>query len=822
MLMRTPRLIAAALPASLLAQPLSAQSVAGAGAPFETVTLTMEGPESDEREGQNPFADIRLDWTVTNGEDSWTIPGYFAGCGEAADNGCTSGNVWRAHFVPPASGNYSWKVDFRAGKDMAVSPSPGQRLAGNGAAGTFSITGQSADPIRARGLLQYTGEQYYRYAGDNSIFFKFGPDAPENMLAYSGFDATPNFKGFRKDWQAHEGDLKADARVHLWGAGKSGTGLLGVFDYLATSGANSVSMLLWNAGGDDRNVFPHLLAVPAEQFQTMERRAQWDAGLVQDRFDISKLDQWQRALSYADKRGIHLHFKLQETENDSFMDGGAQGRTRKLYMREMVARFGHFLALTWNLGEENVQQPGDVRHMAAYLAALDPYDHPLVLHSYPDQKQRYRAFLGPDTALNGLSLQGRQDDISDLRFDVINWINEAKLAGKPLVMAYDEPGRADGGAGVDPDYPDAKLPSERELTLDPDLFLRSGLWNALTAGANGVEAYYGYKTGCSDLDCQDHRTRARLWREGRIALDFFRTYVGDRATSMKAADHLTRARDDFVFAHPGEFYVIVPGEEPELIMETGGIYGDFSVRWFDRVNGGALQTGSVAQVSKQGRRTKMGRPPTGGSGKWVALVERLDTGFLVEAEDFVAQRDNEIRSWCRRAECPDGWERSGAEDYIAVVPDTRKTHDDTLVRGENFSGQPGKLATVSYDVEFPSAGRWYLWVRVHSLGSEDNGIHAGLNGEWPESGARVQYCEGRGRWHWDSRQRTRDQHCGVPGGLWLDVPSAGKHTVEFSMREDGFVFDAFYLTRSPYMPEALKQANEAAKAAAQPKVKKGH
>jgi len=157
-----------------------------------------------------------------------------------------------------------------------------------------------------------------------------------------------------------------------------------------------------------------------------------------------------------------------------------------------------------------------------------------------------------------------------------------------------------------------------------------------------------------------------------------------------------------------------------------------------------------------------------------------------------------------------------------LVPDTRKTHDDTLVRGENFSGQPGKLAIVSYDVEFPSAGRWYLWVRVHSLGSEDNGIHAGLNGEWPESGARVQYCEGRGRWHWDSRQRTRDQHCGVPGGLWLDVPSAGKHTVEFSMREDGFVFDAFYLTRSPYMPQALKQANEAAAAAVQPKVKKGH
>ncbi|WP_298468892.1 DUF5060 domain-containing protein [uncultured Erythrobacter sp.] len=785
----------------------AAQEVSEAGARFELVTLTVAGPELDERGDRNPFADVRLEWTLTHEGETWVIPGYFAGCGDAADTGCTGGNVWRAHFVPPDEGDYSWKVDFRTGPDMAVAPSPGKHLNGHGATGSFSVSGQSADPIRARGLLQYTGETYYRFAGDGSVFFKFGPDAPENMLAYEGFDATQNYKGFRKNWQAHASDLREEGSRVLWGEKKSGAGLLGMFDYLADAGANSVSMLLWNAGGDDRNVFPHLLAVPAERYEQMDPAAQWDEGLVQDRFDVSKLDQWQRALSYADSRGLHLHFKLQETENDSFMDGGALGRTRKLYMREMVARFGHFLALTWNLGEENVQHPGDVRHMASYLAALDPYDHPLVLHSYPDQKQRYRAFLGPDSALNGLSLQGREDDISDLRPDVTEWIREAQLAGKPLVMAYDEPGRADGGAGVDPDYPDERLPAKREVELDPELFLRDGLWNALTAGANGVEAYYGYKTGCSDLDCQDHRTRARLWREGRVALEFFSQHVGDRAVRMVAADYLTRPRDDFVFAEPGQFAVIVPGEE-ETIMTTGGIEGRFSVRWFDRVNGGGLQTGSLAEVDNHRRNTKIGEPPEGGSGKWIAVVERIDQGILVQAEDFVAQRANDVRSWCRKAECPDGWERTGAADYIALVPDTRVTHDDELIRGENFSGSPGKMAILSYDVEFPAAGRWYLWVRAHSLGSEDNGLHAGINGEWPESGARIQYCEGRQRWHWDSRQRTREDHCGVKGGLWLDVPTAGTHRVEFSMREDGFVFDAFYLTLSPYTPHQLEQANK--------------
>ncbi len=796
-----------------------AQDVSQAGARFELVTLTMEGLQLDERTGANPFADVRLDWTLTHDGKTWVIPGYFAGCGDAADSGCTGGNIWRAHFVPPYEGNYDWKVDFRSGTDMALAPSPGNRLSGHGASGSFSVAGQSGDPIRARGLLQYTGESYYRFAGDNSVFFKFGPDAPENMLAYEGFDATPDYKGFRKSWDAHVRDLHGEGASQRWGKDKSGAGLLGMFDYLANAGANSVSMLLWNAGGDDRNVFPHLMSVSAEQFVQMEPRVQWGKGLIQDRFDLSKLDQWQRALSYADKRGLHLHLKLQETENDSFMDGGALGRTRKLYLREMAARFGHFLALTWNLGEENVQHPGDVRHMASYLAALDPYDHPLVLHSYPDQKQRYHAFLGQDTALNGLSLQGREDDISDLRPDVTAWIREAQLAGKPLVMAYDEPGRADGGAGVDPDYPENRLPAKRELELDPELFLRDGLWNALTAGANGVEAYYGYKTGCSDLNCQDHRTRARLWREGKVALEFFRQHVGDRAVRMIAADHLTRPRDDFVFAEPGQFAVIVPGEE-ETVMTTGGIEGRFSVRWFDRVNGGALQVGTLAEVDNHRRNTKIGKPPEGGSGKWIAVVERVDQGILVEAEDFVAQRANEVRSWCRSAECPDGWERDGAPDYIALVPDTRVTHGDTLIRGENFSGSPGKMAILTYDVEFPAAGRWYLWVRAHSLGSEDNGLHAGINGEWPESGARIQYCEGRQRWHWDSRQRTRENHCGVRGGLWLDVPTAGTHQVEFSMREDGFVFDAFYLTLSPYMPHHLEQANK--HAVPKPANKGGH
>jgi hypothetical protein len=44
--------------------------------------------------------------------------------------------------------------------------------------------------------------------------------------------------------------------------------------------------------------------------------------------------------------GLNLHFKTQEIENSQLLDGGVLGNERKLYYRELVARFSHHLALT--------------------------------------------------------------------------------------------------------------------------------------------------------------------------------------------------------------------------------------------------------------------------------------------------------------------------------------------------------------------------------------------------------------------------------------------------------------------------------------------
>ena len=71
------------------------------------------------------------------------------------------------------------------------------------------------------------------------------------------------------------------------------------------------------------------------------------------RIDVSKTAQWELVFEHADTMGMFLHFKTQEQENDQLLDGGKLGLQRRLYYRELVARFGHHLALNWNLGEEN-------------------------------------------------------------------------------------------------------------------------------------------------------------------------------------------------------------------------------------------------------------------------------------------------------------------------------------------------------------------------------------------------------------------------------------------------------------------------------------
>ena len=186
------------------------------------------------------------------------------------------------------------------------------------------------------------------------------------------------------------------------------------------------------------------------------------------------------------------------------------------------------------------------------------------------------------------------------------------------------------------------------------------------------------------------------------------------------------------------------------------------------------------------------------------VFAQADGIVAVEAEHFVKQTKIDKRAFYLTTSAtapniiPDGdpphlADASGGA-YLEVLPDTRRTHGDKLIRGTNFFPEPGEQAILHYHVHIETPGRYYVWVRAYSTGSEDNGLHVGIDGEWPETGQRLQWCKGKKSWKWESKQRTEEQHCGEPHKIYLDIAAAGDHVIHFSIREDGFEFDKWMMT----------------------------
>jgi len=149
---------------------------------------------------------------------------------------------------------------------------------------------------------------------------------------------------------------------------------------------------------------------------------------------------------------------------------------------------------------------------------------------------------------------------------------------------------------------------------------------------------------------------------------------------------------------------------------------------------------------------------------------------------------------------PDGnhSDTSSGGVYLELLPDIRVTHEDPFGPPDAFWAA-GQGPSASYTVTFPEEGRYYVHGRAFSTGTEDNGLHIGLNGAWPLSGQAMQFCTaGQNAWAWRSAKRhsgPTGASCGVNHTIYLDIPTAGDHVVAISAREDGFELDRFALIK---------------------------
>ncbi len=249
----------------------------------------------------------------------------------------------------------------------------------------------------------------------------------------------------------------------------------------------------------------------------------------------------------------------------------------------------------------------------------------------------------------------------------------------------------------------------------------------------------------------------------------------------------------------GDSYPVTPRVLNAEALRYTGAQDDFNVSWSPFTD--ALATDQI-RLRLEPETVDDFTSPIVSSG---VVFEEVDGLVAVEAEHFYKQSLADIRAWYVTAPGqvpafdadadPEHLGGSSNGAYLEILPDTRQDGNDPLVQGVSFSNAPGVLGILSYKVYINTPGRYYVWVRAYSTGTEDNGIHVGLNGEWPESGQRMQWCEGKNRWRWESMQRTEEISCGVPYSIYLDIEEPGEHEIQFSMREDGFEFDKFILTQ---------------------------
>ena len=564
---------------------VQAAQVSGELKQWHAVTVTFDGPQSSETATPNPFTDYRLDVTFTGPSgQTYKVPGYYAADGNAGNSGSSSGNKWMVKFSPDAAGSWQYLASFVQGAGIAAQLTGGTSAGFfNGDSGTFvvAVTDKPANGIdlRGKGKLEYVDDHYLRFRS-GEYFIKSGSNIPETFLEYNDFDGTPE----NLDYSTHVGDWRAGDPVWMNSKGK---GIIGALNYLSGLGVNSMYVLTMNNYGDGKKAWP------------------WTGVDNYNNYDCSKLDQWDVVFSHMDKMGMMLHAVLTETENEVYFEVKQLGTTsgfapsRKVYYRELVARFGYHLAVTWDLSEESGwndaggyatgSTTSQRKEWADYIRQLTYYKDNITVHNGPSSDDSIFAPLLGHQSLTGPELQWRQG--AAVHQKVLEWRNKSHVNGHRWVVSLDEPWT-------------------RNTVLSE--FRTADVWGSYVAGAAGCEYF---RVGDGQID--DFRPYESFY----TTLARARKFIQDNIpyVSMEPADSLVSGATGYGLAKTGQVYLVYLPAGGGASLNLTGVTGVFDVSWFDPRNGGGLQTGSVASITG-GAVVPLGLPPNNTGSDWTVLV----------------------------------------------------------------------------------------------------------------------------------------------------------------------------------------------------------
>lgn len=563
---------------------------------FETEVLSETGKE-------NPFLDYRLQVLFEIGEHIYNVPGYFAADGDAANSGASEGKIWKVKFTPPHAGKWNYTVSFKKGRLLAIDDDPYRGAPikkHDGKKGTFEVkpVSEHGTFFEKRGSIIYNNS-HYLHTNNGEPLLLFGTNSPENFLAYEEFDGTyasdPD-KNFIKSWQPHVKDWKEGDPLWMENKGK---GIIGALNYLASKEMNVLFALTMNIEGDAKDVWP-FISHHKKDFK---------------RYDVSKLAQWDIVFSHAEQLGIAIELVLQEQENQLILDDGYTEVERKLYFRELIARFGYHKNIFWNIGEENggqnsywPQGQNDQQRfaMVRYIKEHDPYKHPVVMHTYPNYHERdpiVTPLLKFDR-FDGLSMQIY--DKNDVHGDIKNWIQKSAEKGRLWVVLMDELGPWHTGTKSDTEDP-------QHNSVRKDV-----LWGALTAGAGGVQWYFGWNTPPTDLNAEDLRSRNNIFEQSAIAKYFFEKID---FTKMSNSDELITLGNNYCFSDRENTFVIYLKDGGSTSLNLENVTGSFNIKWYNPRTSCEFLTGGV-KTANGGKNVNLGFAPHDKFEDWVVLISK--------------------------------------------------------------------------------------------------------------------------------------------------------------------------------------------------------
>ena len=542
---------------------------------WQPVTLTFDGPESSETDTINPYLNFTVLVKFYSDQDTISVHGYYAADGNAADTSADTGNKWQAKFTPHREGNWNFDAFLIEGNKVGVSQDPlrEKKKAIWKSKGSFKVqpVDSTAIGFYRTGKLAYIGKHYLEESETGRPFLKSGVGSPETFLAYHEFDGTfkkngaytPTLINGLHEYPSHVKDWKNGDVT--WAGGK-GKAIIGALNYMASKGMNSLYFLVMNEQGDGDNVWP------------------WIAPDAQTRYDVSKLAQWEKVFTHMDACGIAMNVFTQETENDTVLNKGELGLERKLYYKELVARFGHHLGIVWNLGEETNRTPKQLKSYASFIRSIDPYDHPIAVHNHirvsgkkmegrplDPIKETFGPLLGyVDFEIPSLQLF----DTTEVHVEVKKWLELSKKNKKPWVVYLDEIGHWDIG-----------ITTDTAAHNNYAMVMHTSLWGSLMAGGGGTSWYFGGLDGPNnDMAAEDFRARDQWWTITNNARQFFINHLP--FWEMQNHDELLNNKKAFCFAKKNEVYVVYlpKGENTDLAIGDGA----FSIAFYDPKAGGKL------------------------------------------------------------------------------------------------------------------------------------------------------------------------------------------------------------------------------------------